>query len=220
MARAAIDPVGTGRRATTRRIAATVIAAAGLALAGCAGSAPPREHGGAVPTDHPRVALLPFENLSGREDQGRLFTYAFLAALGKSGGVEIVDLGEVESMTEALRIRTTASPSRDQMAALGESLHVRYVVLGSVLEAGKLRTADGETPTAGVSLRLVDVTDARVVWADVRVKTGDDKETIFGWGRERSAERLVTTLADEMFRPFRQAGDAWRKRAGTGTGKP
>jgi TolB-like protein len=170
--------------------------------------------------DHPRVALLPFENLSGREDQGRLFTYAFLSALGKSDGVEIVDLGAVEALVENLRIRTTASPSREQMAAIGESLQVRYVMLGSVLEAGTIRTADGDTPTAGVSLRLVDVASARVVWADVRVKTGDDKETIFGWGRERSAERLVTRLADEMFRPFRAAGEAWRKRAPANVGKP
>lgn len=198
----------------------TTAIAAGILFAGCAGSAPHREHGGAVPTDHPRVALLPFENLSGREEQGRLFTYAFLSALGKSGGVEIVDLGAVEATVENLRIRASASPSREQMAAIGESLQVRYVMLGSVLEAGTIRTPDGETPTAGVSLRLVDVASARVVWADVRVKTGDDKETIFGWGREKSAERLITSLADEMFRPFRAAGEAWRKRAAANVGTP
>lgn len=188
---------------------------ASLLVGGCAGSGPPRSHGGAVPTDHPRVALLPFENLSGREEQGRLFTQAFLAALVGSDAVEVVDLGQVEATIEALRIRATGAPSRDQMAAIGESLQVRYVLLGSVLEAGTIRTYDGDIPSAGASLRLVDVTNARIVWAKARVVTGDDRETVFGWGRERSAERLLTKLADDMLRPFRAAGEAWRKRAAT-----
>ena len=186
-----------------------------LLVGGCAASAPPRSHGGAVPTDHPRVALLPFENLSGREEQGRFFTQAFLATLVGTDAVEVVDLGEVEATIEALRIRATGAPSRDQLAALGESLQVRYVLLGSVLEAGTIRTYDGDIPSAGASLRMVDVTNARIVWARAHVVTGDDRETVFGWGRERSAERLLTKLADDMLRPFRAAGDAWRKRAAT-----
>ena len=186
-----------------------------LLAGGCAGSAPPRSHGGAVPMDHPRVALLPFENLSGREEQGRFFTHAFLAALVSTDAVEVVDLGQVEATIEVLRIRATGAPTRDQLAALGESLQVRYVLLGSVLEAGTIRTYDGDIPSAGASLRMVDVTNARIVWARAHVVTGDDRETVFGWGRERSAERLLTKLADDMLRPFRAAGDAWRKRAAT-----
>lgn len=188
---------------------------ASLLLGGCAGSGPPRSHGGAVPMDHPPVALLPFENLSGREEQGRFFTQTFLAALVNTDAVEVVDLGRVEATIEALRIRATGAPTREQLAALGESLQVRYVLLGSVLEAGTIRTQDGDVPSAGASLRLVDVTNARIVWARAHVVAGDDGETIFGWGRERSAERLLTKLADDMLRPFREAGDSWRKRATT-----
>ena len=90
---------------------------ASLLVMGCAGSAPPRSHGGAVPTDHPRIALLPFENLSGREEQGRLFTHAFLAALVETDAAEIVDLGQVETTMEALRIRATGAPSHQQLKA-------------------------------------------------------------------------------------------------------
>jgi hypothetical protein len=102
------------------------------------------------------------------------------------------------------------------MSAVGESLKVSYVMLGSVLESGRVRTADGETPAVGASLRLVETATGRVAWANVRVLTGDDRETVFGWGRERSAERLLTNLADEMLRDFRRAGDARRERATKG----
>ena len=188
---------------------------AGALLAGCAGHAPHREEGGAVPTDHPRVAVLPFENLSGREEQGRRFTLAFVATLAGTGAADVVDVGQTEAMVEALQIRATASPTREQLAAIGDSLQVRYALLGSVLEAQTLRTPDGDTPTAGASLRLVETSTAKIVWAAVRVKTGDEKETVFGWGREESAEKLLTKLAEEMLRPFRDAGEAWRKRTTT-----
>ena len=202
----------SGRAGRTRLgmlLAATAVAA------GCAGNAPHREQGGAVPMDHPRIAVLPFENLSGREEQGRRFTLAFLATLASTGGAEVVDLGQVETTVEAIQLRATASPSRDQLAAIGESLQVRYALLGSVLEAQTLRTADGDTPAAGVSLRLVETPTGKIVWASVRVKTGDEHESVFGWGREDSADKLLTKLAEEMLRPFRDAGDAWRKRTTT-----
>ena len=203
----------TGRRAGLVRIAALV--AVGALVAGCAGNAPHREQGGAVPMDHPRVAVLPFENLSGREEQGRRFTLAFVSTLAGTGAAEVVDVGQTEAMVEQVQIRATASPTREQLAAIGESLQVRYALLGSVLEAQTLRTADGDTPTAGASLRLVETSTARIVWAAVRVKTGDEHETVFGWGREESAEKLLTKLATEMLRPFQEAGDAWRKRTTT-----
>jgi TolB-like protein len=166
--------------------------------------------------DHPRIALLPFDNLSGREEQERLFTETFLATLVATGSCDVVDLGRVETLLETLRIRATGSLSPEQMAALGDSLGVRYVLLGSVLESGSIRTDDGETPTAGASLRLVEASTGRIAWADVRVMTGDDRETIFGWGRERSAKRLVARLADEMLSGFRSAGKAWRERTNEG----
>lgn len=179
-------------------------------LVGCAGSGRPREHAGAVPTDHPRVALLPFDNLSGREEQERQFTQTFLATLVRTGACEVVDPGRVESVLESQRIRATGALTPEQAAAIGESLDVRYLMLGSILESGRIRTSDGETPTVGASLRLVEAATGRIVWADVRVMTGDDRETVFGWGRERSVGRLLARLADEMLEDFRRAGKAGR----------
>lgn len=189
-------------------------AAAALFLAGCAGAGRRSESGGTVPTDHPRAALLPFENLSGREEQGRLFTQVFLVELVKSGACEMTEPGRVDEMLDRLGIRGTGSLSSEQLRLLGDSLGVRYVLLGSVLEAGTVKTWDGETPSAGAALRMVEPATGRVVWAGLKVRTGDDGETVFGWGREQSAQRLVSRLAREMLGPFVDAGAAWRRSAG------
>jgi TolB-like protein len=199
------------RRTRARRVA---LVAAALLLAGCAGTGRHSDSGGTVPTDHPRAALLPFENLSGREEQGRLFTQAFLVELVKSGACEMVEPGQVDEMLDRLQIRTTGALSNEQLRLLGDSLDVRYVFLGSVLEAGTVKTWDGDIPSAGASLRMVETATARVTWAGLRVGTGDDRETVFGWGREQSAERLIARLAREMLGPFADVGAAWRRQGG------
>lgn len=204
-------PQGAGRlRPPARRAAVT--AAIALLILGCAGSGRRSNSGGTVPTDHPRAALLPFENLSGREEQGRVFTQVFLVELIRSGACEMVEPGQVDEMLDRLGIRNTGSLSNEQLRLLGDSLRVRYVFLGSVLEAGSVKTWDGDIPSAGASLRMVETATARVVWADLEVRTGDDQETVFGWGREQSAEKLVAKLAQRMLVQFTDAGAERRRR--------
>ena len=186
-----------------------------LFVAGCAGTGHRSDSGGTVPMDHPRAALLPLENLSGREEQGRLFTQAFLVELVRSGACEMVEPGQVDEMLDRLGIRMTGSLSNAQLRLLGDSLGVRYVFLGSVLEAGTVKTWDGDVPSAGASLRMVETGTARVVWAGLKVRTGDDGETVFGWGRERSSEQLIAKLAKELLVKFTEAGDRWRSEGGS-----
>jgi hypothetical protein len=49
---------------------------------------------------------------------------------------------------------------------------------------------------------MLEADSARVVWTAMRVRTGEDRETIFGWGRELSQEKLAERLAREMFEKF------------------
>jgi hypothetical protein len=75
-----------------------------------------------------------------------------------------------------------------------------------------VQTGEGPVPSVGASLRLVQAASGRVWWAGVHFRSGEDKESVFGWGRVRSPERLVSELAAEMLRDFRDAGA--RERAG------
>jgi hypothetical protein len=67
----------------------------------------------------------------------------------------------------------------------------------------------------GATVRLIQPATGRVLWAGVDFRTGEDGETVFGWGRVRSAERLVTVLADGMLGDFREAGARYAKRLQT-----
>uniref|UniRef100_A0A832I2M2 Penicillin-binding protein activator LpoB n=1 Tax=Eiseniibacteriota bacterium TaxID=2212470 RepID=A0A832I2M2_UNCEI len=156
----------------------------------------------------PLVVMLPLANLSGRLESGDLTSRLFYAELAKTRAFELVDWGEAERLVETLRVRDTGAPTPAQLAAILDSTGARYVLAGSVLESGSVRTPEGDVPAVGVSLRLIDAATRRAVWADARFRTGEDDETLFGWGRETSLARVTERLARDMFETFRAAGAA------------
>jgi TolB-like protein len=186
----------------------------GLALAVlCTAGAPKvrRSVGGTVPSDHPRAALMPFENLAGREEQGQLFSKIFLAQLVASNAFEMIDPTQVEAAMDSLGIRASGSMTPAEVRAMADTLHARYLLLGSVLESGTIQNESGPLPSAGATLRLVEAASGRVLWAGVLFRSGEDRETVFGWGRVRSQEKLIAELASEMLRDFRDAGDRYAR---------
>jgi TolB-like protein len=148
------------------------------------------------------VALLPLENLTGKSDAADALTRMLFVELVRSGKCEMVESGIVDTALVALRIRETASLTAAQMKTLGETLNVTYLIMGTALESGAAHTPDGDVPSVGVALKLLDVRDARVLWADMRFRTGDDKESVFGWGREANGQRLAASMVGELLKGF------------------
>jgi TolB-like protein len=165
-----------------------------------------RSAGGSVPGGHPRVALVPFENLAGREEQSQLFTRVFFAQLVASGAFAMVEPAEVDAAMDSLGIRSAAAMTPAGLRALADTLHASYLLLGSVLESGTIQSGGGAVPAVGATLRLVEPATGGVPWAGVHFRSGEDRETVFGWGRVTSTERLVSELAADLLKDFREAG--------------
>ncbi len=175
-----------------------VIALVSLALAGCAAhreaATPPP---GTPPPPPTPVAILPLEELSGKAGAAEKFTRIVFTELVARGGWEVVDPGQVDGALALARLRSTGSMSRDQVRLVSDSLHVPYLITGTALEYGRVHTPDGEVPSVGLSLRLIEGRTGKVLWADQRFRSGDDKETVFGFGRESDPDRLLQlTIAD------------------------
>jgi hypothetical protein len=151
--------------------------------------------------------------LSSNADAGEILTRIVWSELSRSGAVELVDIGNVNGALDALRVRATGSPTSNQVRALGDTLGVGFVFVGGVLESTNLHTPDGDVPSIGVALRMVEARTGRVVWTGMQFRTGDDRETIFGWGRVRSAERLAADVASDLLGEFRKVGRETRDRA-------
>ncbi len=190
-------------RAPIRPVRGAALAlGAALLLGGCAASVPPPMPVGAL-ANLPRVAMMPLENLSGRPEATEPVTRIFLGALGETRQCQTIEPGDVEGVFTVLRIRDATGLTSDRVPEVASRLGARYLLAGTLLEYGSVRSPDGDVPTVGVSLRLIDGKNARVVWSAMRVRSGEDRETMFGWGRVRSVDQLADRIARELLRDFR-----------------
>lgn len=184
------------------------IGLAGLALAllasACAGPQRLAALADAPLADHPRVALLTLENLSGAPDAGESMTRLLGTEIVARGLCDLVDIGQVQGTLRRLRVRNTAVLTLDQLHSLGDSLGVRFILTGSLLEHGTISTEDGPIPTVAATLKLIEAASGRVVWAKSLSLTGKDRETVFGYGREIDAGRLDGRLVDGMLLDFKR----------------
>jgi TolB-like protein len=169
---------------------------------GCAAHRPPPA--APVPAGpRPLIAVLPLEDLSGQSGAADRMTRVLFTVVAQAGAYEVVDPGTVDAALSEARVRSTGMLSREQVLALSGQLETRWLLTGSALEFGRVRTPDGEVPSVGIALRLIDGRDARVVWADQRYRNGDDRETVFGWGHESDGDRLALTTMTELVRGLR-----------------
>ena len=151
----------------------------------------------------PRVALLPLENLSARPDATEHVSRVALGALAETGTCQAVSPSDVEQAFTEFRIRDMNGVTREIVPKLAARLDARWLLAGTILEYGSLRTPDGDVPTVGISLRLIDGLDGHTAWSAMRVRTGEDRETLFGLGRVRSIDQLTERLARELLVGFR-----------------
>lgn len=176
------------------------VAAALWAAPAPAGAAP--SPADSIPPVLQLVALLPLTNLSGTVDAAQTFDHLLLAGLAGVGPV--VEPGVVDALMDSLRLRPTTALSAERMRAFRQALGARYLVLGTVLEHGMIRTPDAEYPCSGVMLKVLDTDSTRVVWAGSRFACGDDKERIFGLGRDFDPMSVASRLSAQLARDVRQ----------------
>jgi TolB-like protein len=143
-----------------------------------------------------RIAVLPLTNLSGGPEAAQLFDQLLFSGLAGRGPV--VESGIVDAVMDSLRLRPTVALSIDQMRSLRQALGARYLVLGVVLEQTTIRTPEAQYPCAGVMVKVLDADSTRTVWAGTRFHCGDDRERIFGWGRDFDPAAVAKRISDEL----------------------
>lgn len=177
------------------RALAALTALAALS-AGCAAHAPPPLPGGGA--NRPLVAMLPLENLSGRTELGERLTRIVWVEMGRSPRWEVVEPGEVDAALADARVRSSLAMTREQIQRIAKRTGAAWLMAGTIIECGQVRTPDGDVPTLALALRLIDGDTGRVRWTDQRARSGEDRETVFGWGRVTNLERLAQATARDL----------------------
>jgi TolB-like protein len=151
-----------------------------------------------------KIAVLPFDNLSGEEDAGEKITEIFTVELLRMGSFSVAEPGRVKKAVMEKRIRTTRDMDIEAVKWLGESLEVDLILAGSVLDFAVEESASKKVPMVTVIARLVKADRGVTVWAAYQSRQGDDKESLFGWGRITSLSQLAHLAVCEMLKSLQR----------------
>jgi polysaccharide biosynthesis protein PelC len=149
-----------------------------------------------------RVAVVPLENLTNDRAAGQRATRMILTELLASGAVEVVEPGEVQAALDRARRSADGSLSTEQVIALGRSLEVQALVLGTVTDSEILRNGSVSMPVVTLDLRMVETETGSAVWAATHTeKGGRFGSRLLGTGAEpitettrRCVRRVLATL--------------------------
>jgi TolB-like protein len=162
--------------------------------------------------DTANVALLPFDNLTEEKNASRQVYDIFLVELLKIEGFSVIDPGEVERVLADERIRYTAELSWEQISSISEKTGASALVQGVILEYGMRQVQGfrvGQVPYVSLMIKMVDTESGKIMWASTYSRNGDDTETVFGFGRITSLNRLTEVMADEIVKSLEKV---FRKR--------
>src|SRR5262245_17349335 len=181
---APLDDTSAGpRRAPKLRRTATWILFIGIAIAGAAATYAFRrsiDRRGALSSRPLRLAVLPFENLTGSQDQ-QFFVDGLHEEL-------IVRLGRMQPRQLTVIARTSVMPYREApkgIAAIGRELGVDFVLEGSVRQAGdRIR----------VTAQLIHADDQSHLWTETYDRSWDDVFAIQSDVGARVADSLAVEL--------------------------
>ena len=143
--------------------------------------------------DHPpRVAVLPFENQTGRADAGDVVAGLFATALAGRPGLVLIEPGEVRDALLRGRVIQEHGLSLAQGDVLRELMEVDLVVTGRVLEYADF--LGSPIPQVAFAVWVLDLRKRVVVWSAYSANRGDDGVVFFDAGRVRSARALASGM--------------------------
>lgn len=170
-----------------------------FALTGCASHMVARKGKAVELRPSSRVAILPFENLSGKEQVATKVTEYFYVLMADEKKFTLIESGNIFEVLRQYRIRSSSLLTDAQIDSLAAALQVDYLITGSVLEFDEYDDNYlGKIPQVSFNTKVIDCRTHNTVWAAVSHGSGDKAELLFGVGAVRSAEQLAESMVQNV----------------------
>ncbi|MBK7141446.1 MAG: hypothetical protein IPH75_05130 [bacterium] len=170
-----------------------------MLLTGCASHMVARKGKAAELRQSSRVAILPFENLSGKEQVATKLTEYFYVLMADEKKFTLVESGSIFEILRMHRIRSSSLLTDSQIDSLASTLNVDYLITGAVLEFDEYDDNFlGKVPRVSFNTKVIDCQTHSTVWASVSHGSGDNAELLFGIGAIRSAEQLAEKMVMDV----------------------
>ena len=145
----------------------------------------------------PRVALLPFSNLS-ENPHATTVVMTFVRHDLAARSIDLADSATVAEILRKHRVRNTTELSAESVDTVAAETSVRYLLLGSI----DRYTETDSTGEVALSARLLDVATSTIVWAETAVEYGDPRVDVLGLGAHH-ALTLARRASEHVLKNFR-----------------
>jgi TolB-like protein len=146
-----------------------------------------------------RVAVMPFKNNSDSPNAGTIATHMFMVELLKNPAFEPVEYGEIRKLCVELKIRNKGELEFKNIKAISEALGTYMILLGSV-DDYVYGTKSSAVPNVGISVRLLDARENRILWYNRLQLSGEEDIIAFDWGNVRQVDKLAYKAVSELVR--------------------
>jgi TolB-like protein len=143
-----------------------------------------------------KVAVLPFQNISGNKYAGNVVANAYVTELFNTGRFLVEEPGNIRRFMIQERVDTIGEMELDRLKVLGRRLRVDAIVVGTVEEFDDGRR-DG-VPVVSVTARMVEASSGRIIWSGQNRRKGDDYIIVFDLGEVRTVTTLTQKVVKEM----------------------
>jgi TolB-like protein len=186
------------RHFTPPRLTTILITTAALLAAACA-TAPTRYvHPNADLGALKKVAVLPFENVSGVAGAADKVHKIFLVELLSLEAFDVVEPGMVSKAVRGESANTPDQLTPDDLKRLGGLLGADALFIGQVVDYTDAR-GPGGAPEVTLQLRLVETASGATVWSASQTRGGVKASTrLFGVSSDSIAETTRKTIRQQL----------------------
>lgn len=119
-----------------------------------------------------KVAVLPLQNLTTEEEAAERVRDTLQGMLLATEAFYVLPPGEVARGLSRVGVRQPATPTAEDLKALGGVLEIDAVITGVLREYGTVRSASSSANMISLSLQMIEVENGTVVWSAASTKGG------------------------------------------------
>lgn len=144
-----------------------------------------------------KVAILPFYNISGYRDAGKIVANVFVTEIFKSGRFRVEESGNIAQFMIQERMDTIGEIEIERLTILGKRLGVDAVMTGTVEEFAEGGSAYS-APIVSITARMIESNTGKLIWSGQNKRRGDDYIIVLDLGEVRSLTTLTQKVVREM----------------------
>lgn len=112
-----------------------------------------------------RVAVMPLDNMTKEKSAGDIIRQVVISELLATGLVEVLVPGEVMQAIKRLNVKNISSPTEDEIKALGKTMKVQALIIGSVEQFGEIKSGTVSAPEITITLMMADTGAGNIIWS-------------------------------------------------------